>query len=244
MATSWWQILDRQYLRRRQEICAGAIVGNFDRDRLVAIHNYLFQDYPDFEKLMPADDRFFLIDPRPGVLRPQCNWHQSVRRIFIDGECVESRTIHSRMDDASLSRLDSALEQAQPGEFAKLSKAEYVTSLAKLFGDVDYTHPFIDGNARAGLLYVEQLAKASGREFDGTRLLTPEFQKNFNIARNWACLERAAIETGRNDFLGTLLVDYKKFEKSPRLEVQFAYAFSAKTPKDRVDREQDHGRAK
>jgi len=55
---------------------------------------------------------------------------------------------YSRMDQAAVARLDKVLQGADPDALRGLKTAEFIARFAKLYAELDYVHPFADGNSR------------------------------------------------------------------------------------------------
>ncbi len=51
-----------------------------------------------------------------------------------------------------------------------LNRAGFATAAGRIMGDVNYVHPFREGNGRAQLFYLAQLAAQAGHPLDLTRL--------------------------------------------------------------------------
>lgn len=51
-----------------------------------------------------------------------------------------------------------------------LDLARFSTAAGEIIGDVNYAHPFRDGNGRTQLQYLRQLAQQAGHPLDLTRL--------------------------------------------------------------------------
>jgi len=51
-----------------------------------------------------------------------------------------------------------------------LSTTEFATEAGKIIGDLNYVHPFRDGNGRTQIQYLKQLAEQAGHPLDLTRL--------------------------------------------------------------------------
>jgi cell filamentation protein len=123
-----------------QRISEGAPAGNFDLAHLKAIHRHLFQDVYEWA----------------GELRTveiSKDGHQFQFRRFIETGMAD---VHRR-----LARLDSLIG-LDAGEFARQA--------GPIMGDVNYVHPFREGNGRTQLLYLEQLADQAGHPLDLTRI--------------------------------------------------------------------------
>jgi cell filamentation protein len=63
-----------------------------------------------------------------------------------------------------------------------LSQGDFARAAGGIIGDVNYVHPFREGNGRTQLQYLKQLAARAGHPIDLTRL-TPE---------GWLAASRAA----------------------------------------------------
>jgi cell filamentation protein len=114
--------------------------GRFDLAHLRAIHQHLFQDVYGWA----------------GELRTveiTKGGHQFQFRRFIATGMGE---VHRRLNN---------------GRFLRgLSHLDFAEAAGVIMGDVNYVHPFRDGNGRAQLLYLEQLAEQAGHPLDLTRL--------------------------------------------------------------------------
>jgi cell filamentation protein len=51
-----------------------------------------------------------------------------------------------------------------------LNRADFATAAGRIMGDVNYVHPFREGNGRTQLFYLEQLAAQAGHLLGLTRL--------------------------------------------------------------------------
>ena len=133
--------LDRMERRLvAQRIAQGAPPGDFDLTHLRAIHRHLFQDVYDWA----------------GELRTveiAQGGHQFQFRRFIG---IGVADVHRRLEKADF------LRDLSPGAFAEAAGA--------IMGDVNYVHPFREGNGRAQLQYLEQLAAQAGHRMDLTRI--------------------------------------------------------------------------
>jgi cell filamentation protein len=119
-----------------QRIKDGAPEGGFDLAHLRAIHRHLFQDVYD--------------------------WAGELRTVEISkgGHQFQFRQyIHTGMADV-YRRLQAAnfLRGSAPEAFAQ--------EAAVIIGDVNYVHPFREGNGRAQMQYLKQLAAQAGHEVD------------------------------------------------------------------------------
>jgi cell filamentation protein len=114
--------------------------GNFDLAHLRAIHRHLFQDVYE--------------------------WAGEIRTVEISkgGSQFQFRQfIETGMNDVHRRpERGDFLRDLNPGDFAKAA--------GQIMGDVNYVHPFREGNGRSQLLYLEQLAEHAGHPIDLARL--------------------------------------------------------------------------
>src|SRR6218665_23082 len=142
------------------ELDLDPVRGNFDAAHLKEINRRIFQDLPG----AGCDD------VRPGEFRPPVpkgnDWMKEGGLASVDGVFFVA---YWRMDKVALARLDKVLEDAKPIELRKLKTAEFTGRIAKIYVELDYIHPFDDGNSRTLRIFTRQLAKESGYELDWER---------------------------------------------------------------------------
>lgn len=119
--------------------------GDFDLEHLRAIHRHLFQDVYE--------------------------WAGEIRRVEISKESQQfqfRKYIETGMADVHRRIVESGyLQGLSPQEFSKKA--------AEILGDVNYVHPFREGNGRTQMQYLKQLAKQAGHPLDFTRLTQGEW---------------------------------------------------------------------
>ncbi len=131
------------YLEREvvtQRATEGVPQGRFDLAHLCAFHRHLFLDV--------------------------YGWAGKVRTVEIakDGHQFQFRRfIATGMADV-LRRLKAA------NILRGLDRAAFAAAAGEIMGDVNYVHPFREGNGRTQLYYLEQLAKQAGHPIDLSRL--------------------------------------------------------------------------
>ncbi len=123
-----------------QRISEGVPTGRFDLGHLRAIHRHLFQDVYDW-----AGELRTVEIAKAG--------HQFQFRRFIETGMID---VHRRLKDADF--------------FRGLNRERFAAAAGEIIGDVNYVHPFRDGNGRAQLQYLDQLAELAGHPLDLTRL--------------------------------------------------------------------------
>lgn len=135
-------IRDRQELDYFERISVSlrfvevAPIGDFDLLHLRAIHRHLFQDVYDW-----AGELRLVEISKDG--------HQFQFRRYIE---TGMRDVHSRLVARNY------LRDRDVDEFAFQAGA--------ILGDVNYVHPFREGNGRTQMLYLEQLACQAGHPID------------------------------------------------------------------------------
>lgn len=142
------------------ELRASPVRGNFDAAHLKEINRRIFQDLPGLG----------FDDVKPGEYRPTVaagnDWMKTRGLETVD---APSNVAYSRMDKEAQMRLDKVLKNADPANLSKLKTAEFTQTLGKLYAELDYIHPFSDGNSRTLREFTRQLAEASGYTLDWER---------------------------------------------------------------------------
>ena len=148
-ATHTWQ--------RIVELRLDPVIGSFDAAHLKEINRLIFQDLPGLG----------FVDITPGEYRPAVtpgkDW---IKSRHLESIGITSNVAYSPMDKAVQSRLEEVLERVNPAEFSSLKTTEFTLVIGKLYVEVDYIHPFIDGNSRTLREFTRQLAEASGYTLD------------------------------------------------------------------------------
>ena len=123
-----------------QRIAEGVPTGRFDLARLRAIHRHLFQD------LYAWAGELRTVEIAKGG-------HQFQFRHFIERGVAD---IHQRLVQAAFLR--------------GLSSNAFAEAAGTIIGDVNYVHPFRDGNGRTQLQYLKQLAAQANHPIALTRI--------------------------------------------------------------------------
>ncbi|MEA2906502.1 MAG: cell filamentation protein [Alphaproteobacteria bacterium] len=121
-------------------IAEGAPSGIFDLLHFCAIHRHLFQDVYDWAGQLRT------VEINKGG-------HQFQFRQYIQTGMGD---VHRRLRAARFLR--------------GLSPAEFAREAAVIIGDVNYVHPFREGNGRTQAQYLQQLAAQAGYDIDLTRI--------------------------------------------------------------------------
>lgn len=145
---------------RIAELQENPVKGNFDAKHLKEVHRYIFQDMPAL-----GIDGF-----SPGEFRPPTDSsrvHKKDRNLCERSE--QSYVCYSWMNKPDQANLDKALETAKPAQRSKLKKEDFAKRMGDLYAQLDYIHPFKEGNSRTLREFTRQLAKDSGYEIDWQR---------------------------------------------------------------------------
>jgi cell filamentation protein len=118
----------------------GVPTGNFGLKHLKSIHRHLFQDIYD--------------------------WAGEIRTVEISKGSSQfqfRQYIETGMGDVHRRLVSSRFLKG-------LERPAFATQAATIIGDVNYVHPFREGNGRTQLHYLKQLAQAAGHPLDLTRI--------------------------------------------------------------------------
>ena len=154
--------IESRYTRLRWlELQQRPVKGSFDAAHLKEVNRRIFQDLPalsGFKNVTPGQYR-------PPV--PEGNdWMKNRGLKTVPGSFFVA---YSRMDDAAIARLDKVLEDAKPEVLRDLKTDAFTQRIGKLYADLDYVHPFLDGNSRTLRAFTGQLAREAGYEIDWER---------------------------------------------------------------------------
>jgi cell filamentation protein len=123
-----------------QRAAEGIPTGNFDLSHLQSIHRHLFQDVYDWAGQIRT------VELSKGG-------DQFMFRMYIQTGIAD---IHRRVVKADY--------------FKGASQADFAAGAGEIIGDINYAHPFREGNGRTQLLYLKQLSIAAGHPLDLRRL--------------------------------------------------------------------------
>jgi cell filamentation protein len=124
----------------QQRIEEGAPCGQFDLSHLQTIHHHLFQDIYDWAG-----------EPRTIEIAKGSSHFLPASRIEMG-----MADVHRQLAAASFHQ--------------NLSRARFAESAAHTIGDLNYVHPFREGNGRTQLEYLRQLGDQAGHPLDLARL--------------------------------------------------------------------------
>ncbi len=136
---------------RIEELRVRPVVGRFDSDHLKEVHRRIFQDLPHHG---------------PGEFRPDTPGYVKERRLEATGERHHVHYAPRKWIDE---RLESTLRDVQGGKTLRgLEPEAFARRMAKLYGDLDFLHPFREGNSRTLRAFTSQLASEAGYVLDWT----------------------------------------------------------------------------
>ena len=79
---------------------------------------------------------------------------------------ASSNVAYSPMHKEAQARIDDVLKQANPAALGKFKISDFAQAIGKLYTELDYIHPFPDGNSRTLREFTRQLADESGYRLD------------------------------------------------------------------------------
>ncbi len=166
------------------EVCNARIVeleldpvrGTFDAAHLQEIHRRIFQDFPHHN---------------PGKYRPDARGHVKEHRL--EANRAVSYPVHYALRPEVDTRLDRVLSELRGGDALKgLTPLEFAGAMAKAYGDLDYLHPFSEGNSRTLRSFTKQLAEHVGHYLDWSATNADAVTRdNLYMARDIEVLHRA-----------------------------------------------------
>jgi len=148
------QIIEaRHTFQRIVELRVEPVGGVFDATHLKEINRRIFQDLPG---LGSPDATLGQYSP------PVRNGNYWIKTRKLETVGIRSTVAYSPMDEKSSDRLLDLLANVDPNYFSKLSKTAFTAAMGKLYSEIDYIHPFPDGNSRTLREFTRQLAEKSG----------------------------------------------------------------------------------
>jgi cell filamentation protein len=163
---------------RIAELKVRPVAGNFDLGHLREVHRRIFQDLPSagFSECTPGEYR---PPVQPGVDWQKCR--------VLDAAPGQFFVAYSKMDEAAQRRLGTTLAQVQPNQLEQLNPKEFAHAISKLYSELDYIHPFLDGNSRTLRSFTAQLAEKAGYSIEWDRFdIAHQGRDKLYIARDLA----------------------------------------------------------
>jgi cell filamentation protein len=160
------------------ELYLNPVRGDFDTAHLKEIHRRIFQD-------LPAHG---INGYTPGEFRsstPPDKLHNKTRNLQTTP--AQSYIGYSWMNEEAIKDLDKILENANPVKFSRLKTDDFSMTMSSLYAQLDYIHPFREGNSRTLRTFTRQLARESGYDLDWIRFnATAGTRDSLYIARDKA----------------------------------------------------------
>ena len=175
--------IEQHAASRIAELDVNPIKGNFDKEHLLKIHGYIFQDAP---KIDAEYSKEFV---RPG----------EVREIPVGGMWEKNRVLEGAETGYSVfyarrkleTSLDEVLNKTGGAEGLRGTKSQAAEKLSQLYGDLDYLHPFREGNSRTLRTFTSQMAKEAGFDLDWKTTNVDAINRNeLYIARDREVISR------------------------------------------------------
>lgn len=146
--------------KRIVELELEPVQGEFDAAHVREINRRIVQDLPSagFDDVIPGQYRPHVPEGKDWI---------KIREL----ETVEGSffVAYSRMDGKAQQRMANALKIANPEQLHQLDTAAFVDVMVRLYTELDYIHPFSDGNSRTLRSFTRQLAHESGYHLDWER---------------------------------------------------------------------------
>lgn len=146
-----------------QRISEGVPHGEFGLDHLQAIHKHLFQDVYDWAGEL-----------RTVEIAKGSEQFQAAR--FIANGMAD---VHKRLESSNFLR--------------GLGRSDFANEAGRILGDVNYVHPFREGNGRTQLQYLKLLAEQAGQQIDLGRL-NPDLWIDASRKAHWGDYTQMATE--------------------------------------------------
>jgi len=160
---------------RLAELARRPVVGRFDVTHLNEIHRRIFQDLPHH---------------LPGMYRPKASAHIKGRVLEVSGHRYHIRYALRDEVDSGLREILTELNGAE--HLRGLNEEAFAIRMAVLYADLDFLHPFKEGNSRTLRIFTAQLAHEVGRTLNwhATNVDAASHDR-FYIARDMDVLRRA-----------------------------------------------------
>ena len=161
---------------RVAELKLRPVEGSFDAAHLREINRRIFQDLPSVG----------FTEVTPGQFRPPVEFgkdHQKCRALEVmPGNFFVA---YSKMDDAAQRRLETALRKVDVEKIGMLDRNGFASTIGQLYAELDYIHPFPDGNSRTLRSFTAQLAEKVGYSIEWDRIAeTAQGRDSLYIARD------------------------------------------------------------
>ncbi|STZ74862.1 cell filamentation protein Fic [Moraxella lacunata] len=174
----------------------------FDLKHLKSIHTYLFQD-SQTERVAGS-----FRPVREDVHSKNRNETYSVRKPFYYEPLPNE------------SKVDSIIKQANENLGQTQSPKKKIEILSNLYADLDYQHPFVEGNSRTIRTFLEHIAQNHGIELDWRS--TAQNKDEFYRARDFEIAKRNNEINPTNDIEAYMLEEAKRYNTQDYIATQIA----------------------
>jgi cell filamentation protein len=194
---------------RLRELGDDPVRGRFDAAHLREINRRIFQDMPGAG----------YPDVTPGLYRPALVNGDWMKQRELKTVHCDSMVAYSKMDEAAQRKLDEVLKGADPKRLATLDTKQFTAMLAELYVNLDYIHPFADGNSRTLRTFTKQLAAAAGYHIDWERFnRDATSREGLYIARDKSVNDIALPDMYSDQSMRYVIASMSQFRKQPNLQ--------------------------
>ena len=160
------------------ELRLAPVQGEFDVAHLREIHRRIFQDLPSVG----------FSDVTPGEFRPPVDAGVTLmKHRVLESTSGPLFVAYSKMDDAAMQRMEQVLGHHSVDGLAQLPPKEFGAAFSKIYSELDYVHPFLDGNSRTLRSFTSQLAEQAGYVIEWERFAaSPQGRDALYVARDLA----------------------------------------------------------
>lgn len=135
------------------ELRLDPVQGRFDTAHLREVHRRIFQDLPQHA---------------PGEFRADATGHFKTRAL--EAARIQYEVAYPRGGEVP-ARLAKALDAGPVvASLRGLDKEQFAARMETLYGDLDYAHPFREGNSRTLREFTREIAEAAGHRLDWAKL--------------------------------------------------------------------------
>jgi cell filamentation protein len=122
------------------------------------------------------------------------------------------------MDSKAIERLAGILREAKPESLRGLKRDVFVEKISGIYSDLDYIHPFREGNSRTLRTFTDQLAREAGYELNWEKFSGERNRDLLYIARDRGLAERASRDEDHSPVsLAKALHDMERRQDYPSL---------------------------
>lgn len=151
--------------------------GNFDRQHLMDINAFIFEPFRGDKRYCPGEFR--------KEVRGEGVWAKTRNA---DEGYSAYRVYYSKMDKEAYDRLDAVLEKMKPENLRTLDAETLAKELSSNYAELDYIHPFGEGNSRTLREFFAQCAEELGY------ILTLSCESEYDREELYAARDKAILE--------------------------------------------------